>query len=61
MHNEGAAKTVIVVGSNRPEPNLQEQMEARGIRVQWARTINEAAALLNSGINRNRCRYGTGS
>lgn len=52
MHNEAAAKTVIVVGSKRPEPSLQKEMEARGVRVQWARTIKDAAALLNSAINR---------
>jgi DNA-binding NtrC family response regulator len=52
MHKEGAAKAVIVVGSNRPEPDLQEEMEARGIRVQWVRTIKDAAALLNSTANR---------
>ena len=48
MHNEGTTKTVIVVGSTRPEPSLEKEMEARGIRVRWARNIKEAGALLNS-------------
>ena len=52
MQNEAAANTVIVVGSNQPDPNLQKEMEARGITLQWGRTIKEAAALLNSVANR---------
>ena len=52
MHSEKGTQTVIVVGSSRPEPGLEKEMEARGIRVRWARTIKEAAALLNSVLDR---------
>ena len=52
MHIEGTAKTVIVVGSTRPEPSLEKEMEKRGIRVRWARNIKEAGALLNSVVDK---------
>jgi len=52
MHVQEPADTVVIVGAIRPEASLEKELEARGIRVQWARTINEAAALLNSVVNR---------
>jgi DNA-binding NtrC family response regulator len=52
MHSEKGTQTVIVVGSTRPEPGLEKEMEARGIRVRWAKTIKDAAALLNSVVNK---------
>ena len=52
MHIEQPANTVLMVGATRPEPALEKEMEARGIRVRWGRTIKEAAALLNSTVNR---------
>ena len=52
MDSEKRTQTVIVVGSTRPEPGLEKEMEARGIRVRWARTIKDAAALLNSVLDR---------
>jgi DNA-binding NtrC family response regulator len=52
MHSEQSANTVIMVGATRPELGLEKEMEARCIRVRWARTIEEAAALLNSLVNR---------
>ena len=51
MHTEQSAKTVIMVGK-RPEPAMEKEMEARGIRLGWARTIKAAAGLLNSGLDR---------
>lgn len=52
MHIEEPVKTVIMLGGTRPEPSLEKEMEARGIKVRWARTIKEAADLLNSVVNR---------
>jgi DNA-binding NtrC family response regulator len=52
MGTEKPAHTVVMVGATRPEPGLEKEMEGRGIRVQWARTIKEAAALLNPVVNR---------
>jgi DNA-binding NtrC family response regulator len=52
MHIEQPANTVIMVGATRPEPGLEKEMEACGVRVRWVRTIKEAAALLNSTVNR---------
>jgi DNA-binding NtrC family response regulator len=52
MHIQESAKTVVIVGATRPEPGLKKEMEARGIRVLWARTIRHAAALLNPVVNR---------
>jgi DNA-binding NtrC family response regulator len=46
------ASTVVMVGATRPERRLQKELEARGIKVRWARTIKEAAGLLNSVVNK---------
>ena len=51
-HVEQAANTVVMVGATRPDPQLTKQMETRGIAVCWARTIEEAAALLKSALGR---------
>ena len=51
-HVEQAANTVVMVGATKPDPQLTEQMETRGINVCWARTIKEAAALLKSALGR---------
>jgi len=52
MHIQQSAKTVVLVGATRPEPNLEKEMETHGMRVRWAQTIKEAADLLNSMVNR---------
>ena len=52
MYIDKPVKRVIILGATRPEPSLEKEMEVRGIKVQWARTIGDAAALLNSGANR---------
>ena len=52
MYIEESANTVVMVGATRPEPSVEKEMEARGIKVRWARTIEEAAGLLNSVVNR---------
>jgi DNA-binding NtrC family response regulator len=52
MHSKEPGKTVIMVGANRPEPNIEKEMEARGIRFRWARTIKKAAGLLSSACDR---------
>ena len=51
MRTEQSAKTVIVVGAKRPEPAIEKEMEARGITLRWARNIEAAAGLLNSGVD----------
>jgi DNA-binding NtrC family response regulator len=52
MHLEQAPNTVVMVGAMKPDLHLQNQMETRGITVRWARTIEEAAALLKSALGR---------
>jgi DNA-binding NtrC family response regulator len=52
MHVQQPANTVVMVGGTRPEPRLEKEIEARGIKVRWVRTIKEAAALLNSLVDR---------
>jgi DNA-binding NtrC family response regulator len=52
MHTEQSAKTVIMVGAKRPEPDMEREMEARGITLRWARSIKAAAGLLNSALDR---------
>jgi DNA-binding NtrC family response regulator len=48
MHSKEPGKTVVVVGTTGPEANIEKEMEARGIRLRWARTIKKAAGLLSS-------------
>ncbi|MBV9304177.1 MAG: hypothetical protein JOY53_18865, partial [Acidobacteriaceae bacterium] len=52
MHREQAANTVVMVGATKPDLHLQKQMETRGITLRWARTIEEATALLKSALGR---------
>jgi PleD family two-component response regulator len=52
MRSKKPGKTVIMVGANKPEPNLEKEMEARGIRLRWARTIKNAAGLLSAVCDR---------
>jgi DNA-binding NtrC family response regulator len=52
MHTHQLTNILVVVGATKPEPDLEKEMAARGIRVLWARTIKEAAAYLNSVGNR---------
>ena len=52
MHLEQATKTVVIVAATKPDAHLQKQMETRGITVCWARTIEEAAALLKPALGR---------
>ena len=48
MHAEGPVKTIIVLCATRPVPGVEQEMEARGIRVRWAHSITAATALLDS-------------
>ena len=41
-----------MVGATKPEASLQKEMEARGIKMRWARTIKEVAELLGPVVNR---------
>ena len=52
MHTEEPANVVIVVGAKGPEPDMEEEMEARGVKVRWAQTIKAAASLLSSGLDK---------
>ena len=52
MHIEEPVTTVILLGATKPEPNLEKEMEAYGMRVRWAQTIKDATELLNSMVNR---------
>ena len=40
------------MGGRRPEAAIEQEMEARGVRVQWARSIRTAAGLLNPRLER---------
>ena len=51
MHAEEPVKTTIVLCTARTVPWIENEMEARGIRVQWSSSITAAAALLNSAPN----------
>ncbi|HTD56722.1 MAG TPA: response regulator [Silvibacterium sp.] len=51
MHAEEPVKTTIVLCASRTVPEIENEMEARGIRVRWAPSITAAAALLDSAPN----------
>jgi DNA-binding NtrC family response regulator len=50
MQSHGPAKTVICVSTKRPEAAMEQEMEARGVRVQWASSIKTSVGFLNSAI-----------
>jgi DNA-binding NtrC family response regulator len=51
MHAEEPVKTTIVLCAGKTVSGIENEMEARGIRVQWAPSITAAAALLESASN----------
>ena len=51
MHVEEPLKITIVLCATKPVPEIEDEMEARGIRVRWAPSIAAATALLNSAPN----------
>ena len=51
MHAEEPVKITIVLCATKPVPEIEDEMEARGIRVRWAPGITAAIALLNSAPN----------
>ena len=52
MHVKKQAKTLIVVSAKRPEAALEKEMDSRGIKLRWVPTIDGAARLLNSALER---------
>ncbi len=48
MQSDETPQTVIFVGGRRPEPVVEQELQARGIKVQWACTVKSAADLLKS-------------
>jgi DNA-binding NtrC family response regulator len=52
MQSHEPVKIVIFVGARRPEAAVEQELEARGLILQWASTINAAAGLLNSAAER---------
>jgi DNA-binding NtrC family response regulator len=52
MHKEEPAKTVVMVRATRPEASLEREMEARGIRLWWARTVKQLPGLLHAALGR---------
>jgi len=51
MHAEEPAKTTIVLCATSALPEIENEIEARGIRVRWASSITAATALLDSAPN----------
>jgi DNA-binding NtrC family response regulator len=52
MRTRQPVKTVVMLAATKPEPAVEKEMAARGIRIRWARTIKEVATLLNSAANK---------
>jgi DNA-binding NtrC family response regulator len=48
---EEPAKTIIVLCATRTVPEIEKEMETRGIRVWWAPSITAATALLDAAPN----------
>lgn len=48
MQTDRQAGTVIFVSHRSPEATIAQDIDARGLVVQWARNISAAADLLNS-------------
>jgi DNA-binding NtrC family response regulator len=51
MDAEEPAKTIIVLCATRTVPEIEKEMETRGISVRWAPSIIGATALLDSASN----------
>jgi len=51
MQAEEPVKTTIVLCAARTVPGIENEMEARGMRVRWAPSITAATALLDSASN----------
>jgi DNA-binding NtrC family response regulator len=51
MQSHEPVKTVIFVSARRPQAAMEQEIEARGIRVQWANCIQVAGDLLNSAFD----------
>ena len=48
---EQPARAVIIVAKSAPEPGIENELRARGITVQWARSIKAASGLLDSAVH----------
>jgi DNA-binding NtrC family response regulator len=51
MHAEEPVRTTIVLCTRRTVPEIEDELEARGIRVLWASSITAVTALLDSASN----------
>jgi DNA-binding NtrC family response regulator len=51
MHPKEPVETMLVLCGTRTVPGIENEMEALGIRVHWAPTVNAVATLLNSASN----------
>ena len=51
MHAEEPVKITIVLCATKPVPEIEHEMQARGIGVRWASSITAATALLDSASN----------
>jgi DNA-binding NtrC family response regulator len=51
MDAEEPAKTIIVLCATRTVPEIEQEMQTRGIRVRWAPSVTAATALLDSAPN----------
>jgi DNA-binding NtrC family response regulator len=44
-------RAVIIVAKSGPQPAIENELKARGITVQWARSIKAASGLLESALS----------
>ena len=51
MQSHEPVITVVFVSARRPEAAMEQEMGARGIRAQWASSIQSAGGLLNSAFD----------
>jgi DNA-binding NtrC family response regulator len=48
MRSEATINTVMFVSSNKPDKIVEEELERRGLKVEWANSIKAATHLLDS-------------
>ena len=48
MKSKGTISTVMFVSSKKPDKIVEEELERRGLKVEWANSIKAATALLDS-------------
>jgi DNA-binding NtrC family response regulator len=52
MKNKERVNTIMFVSGRKPDKIVEQELERRGLKVEWANSIKAAADLLNPTLNR---------